>query len=66
MTYQVWAIDQRPVSIGTFHMEAGETAHLLVKRLPDFDKAKMFAVSLEPSGGRPQPTGAIYLLGQSS
>ncbi len=66
MTYQFWAIDQRPVSIGTFHMEAGETAHLLVKRLPDFEKAKRFAVSLEPSGGRLQPTGAIYLIGQTS
>ncbi|HSB46005.1 MAG TPA: anti-sigma factor [Nitrospira sp.] len=66
MTYQLWAIDQSPVSIGTFHMEAGETAHLLVKRLPDFEKAKRFAVSLEPAGGRSQPTGAIYLLGQTS
>jgi anti-sigma-K factor RskA len=66
MIYQLWAIDQKPISIGTFHMEAGETAHLLVKRLPEFEKAKRFAVSLEPSGGRPQPTGAIYLIGQTS
>jgi anti-sigma-K factor RskA len=64
--YQLWAIDQRPVSVGTFHMDAGETSHLLVKRLPEFAKAKKFAVSLEPAGGRPQPTGPIYLIGQSS
>jgi anti-sigma-K factor RskA len=64
--YQLWAIDQRPVSVGTFHMDAGETSHLLVKRLPEFAKAKKFAVSLEPAGGRPQPTGPIYLFGQSS
>lgn len=64
--YQLWAIDQRPVSVGTFHMDAGETSHLLVKRLPEFAKAKKFAVSLEPVGGRPQPTGPIYLIGQSS
>jgi anti-sigma-K factor RskA len=64
--YQLWAIDQRPVSVGTFHMDAGQTAHLLVKRMPDFEKAKKFAVSLEPTGGRPQPSGPIYLIGQIS
>jgi Anti-sigma-K factor rskA, C-terminal len=64
-TYQLWAIEQKPKSIGTFHMDSGETAHLLVKRLPDFERAKRFAVSLEPPGGRPQPTGAIYLVSQS-
>jgi|SRR5690348_8200379 Anti-sigma-K factor rskA len=64
--YQLWAIDQKPVSGGTFHMDAGETAHLLVKRLPEFEKAKKFAVSLEPAGGRPQPSGPIYLFGQTS
>jgi hypothetical protein len=65
-TYQLWAIDHQPVSVGTFHMEAGETAHLLVRRLPDFARAKKFAVSLEPSGGRSQPSGLIYLVGQTS
>ncbi|HEY6085895.1 MAG TPA: anti-sigma factor [Nitrospira sp.] len=64
-TYQLWAIDQTPKSIGTFHMDSGETAHLLVKKVPDFERAKKFAVSLEPPGGRPQPTGAIYLVSQS-
>jgi len=63
--YQLWAIDEKPKSIGTFHMDSGETAHLLVKRLPDFERAKKFAVSLEPPGGRPQPTGAVYLVSQS-
>ncbi|HJT21115.1 MAG TPA: anti-sigma factor [Nitrospira sp.] len=63
--YQLWAIDQKPRSIGTFHMDSGQTAHLLVTRVPDFERAKQFAVSLEPPGGRPQPTGAIYLVSQS-
>jgi anti-sigma-K factor RskA len=61
--YQLWAIDQKPVSVGTFHIDAGQTAYLLTKRLPDFAHAKKFAVSLELGGGRPQPTGAIYLAG---
>jgi anti-sigma-K factor RskA len=63
--YQLWAIQDKPVSLGTFHMDSGESAHLLVKRLPDFARAKKFAISLEPSGGRPQPTGPIYLASQS-
>ena len=27
---------------------------------------KKFAVTVEPDGGRPEPTGAIYLIGQIS
>ena len=65
-TYQLWAIhDNRPVSVGLFHMDSGETAHLLVKSLPSFNSAKRFAVSLEPPGGRAQPTGPLYLISQS-
>ena len=64
-TYQLWAIYDKPVSVGTFHLDIGETAHLLVKKVPSFTDAKTFAVSLEPSGGRPQPTGPMYLLSRS-
>jgi anti-sigma-K factor RskA len=64
-TYQLWAIHDKPVSIGTFQMAAGETAHLLAKKVLSFADAKTFAVSLEPSGGRPQPSGPIYLLSRS-
>lgn len=63
-TYQLWAMNDKPVSVGTFHMDSGETAHLLVSRLPEFSRAKKFAVSLEPAGGRPAPTGPIYLVSQ--
>lgn len=64
-SYQLWAIRDRPISIGTFQMDSGETAHLLVKKVLGFTDAKTFAVSLEPSGGRPQPTGPMYLLSRS-
>lgn len=64
-TYQLWAIRDRPISIGTFHMDTGETTHLLVKKVLSFTDAKTFAVSLEPTGGRPQPTGPMYLLSRS-
>ena len=65
MSYQLWAIRDTPMSIGTFHMGTGETAHLFVKKELSFTGAKTFAVSLEPSGGRPQPTGPMYLLSRS-
>lgn len=64
-SYQLWAIRDKPISIGTFQMDSGETAHLLVKKVLGFTDAKTFAVSLEPSGGRPQPTGPMYLLSRS-
>ena len=63
--YQLWAIDKKPVSLGMFHMDAGQTAHLLVRRVPEFAKARKFAVTLEPRGGRPQPTGPLYLAGEN-
>ena len=62
--YQLWAIDDKPVSAGTFSPDVGQKGRLMVKNLPDLSHAKKFAVSLEPAGGRPQPTGAIYLIGQ--
>jgi anti-sigma-K factor RskA len=64
-TYQLWAIYNKPMSIGTFYMATGETSHLLVKKVPRFLDAKTFAVSLEPSGGSSKPTGPMYLLSQS-
>ncbi|MEK7351135.1 MAG: anti-sigma factor [Nitrospirota bacterium] len=64
-TYQLWAIQDKPVSIGTFRVETGETAHLLVKKVLNFTLAKTFGVSLEPSGGRSQPTEPMYLLSRS-
>ena len=65
MTYQLWAIGEKPVSIGTFHVGAAETSHVFVKPFRDFMSAKTFSVSLEPDGGRPQLTGPVYLLSHS-
>jgi hypothetical protein len=64
-TYQLWAIQDKPVSIGTFRVDTGETTHLLVKKVLNFTLAKTFGVSLEPSGGRSQPTEPMYLLSRS-
>jgi anti-sigma-K factor RskA len=33
--------------------------------LPETGRIKKFAVTLEPAGGVPQPTGEMYLIGDS-
>ncbi|TKB81730.1 MAG: hypothetical protein E8D45_01665 [Nitrospira sp.] len=63
-TYQLWAILDKPVSAGVFPPDHGQKTRGMVRGLPDPAKITKFAVSVEPSGGRPQPTGAIYLMGQ--
>jgi len=63
--YQLWAIDDRPVSAGVFGVDTGQKGRMMIKSLPEFSRMKKFAVTVEPDGGRPQPTGAIYLIGQT-
>jgi len=62
--YQLWAIMDKPVSAGTFGIDAGHKSRHMAKSIPDPARITKFAVSLEPEGGRPQPTGDIYLIGQ--
>jgi anti-sigma-K factor RskA len=63
-TYQLWAIVDRPVSAGTFGTDAGAKSRLIVRSIPEISRITKFAVSIEPEGGQPQPTGDIYLVGQ--
>jgi len=37
---------------------------MLIRNMTEFARMKKFAVTVEPDGGRPEPTGAIYLIGQ--
>jgi anti-sigma-K factor RskA len=62
MTYQLWAMRDQPVSVATFRVGGGETSHMFAMPIPGSLSAQTFSVSLEPIGGRPQPTGPIYLL----
>ncbi len=62
--YQLWAIDDKPMSAGIFGLDTGQKARMLIKNLAEFSRMKKFAVTVEPDGGRPEPTGAIYLIGQ--
>lgn len=61
--YQLWAVDEKPVSAGVFALDAGQKARMLIKNMAEFPRMKKFAVTIEPDGGRPEPTGAIYLIG---
>ena len=66
-TYQLWIITDKtdkPVSAGVFSLDRGRKGRVMLQNVPDVAKIKQFAVSLEPAGGKPQPTGNIYLAGQ--
>ncbi len=60
-TYQLWAIVDKPVNAGVFGVDTGRKGRLVTQSLPELPRIKQFAVSIEPEGGRPQPSGAIYL-----
>lgn len=65
-TYQLWAIaGEKPESLGVFNVDDhGNNVHL-IKSLSNFGDIGTFAVSLEPAGGVPLPTGKIYLAGET-
>jgi hypothetical protein len=61
--YQLWANTSKPVSAGTFSTDTGRKSRYIARSLPSKSGITKFTVSVEPEGGRPQPTGAIYLHG---
>jgi anti-sigma-K factor RskA len=67
-TYQLWLVPTSgdPVSAGVFAPTANGTGSTLVTPLPPGIAAKAFAVTLEPAGGRPQPTGPKVQIGAAS
>jgi anti-sigma-K factor RskA len=48
-----------------FTVDASGTGSLAVRPLPGVASVNAFAVTLEPAGGLPAPSGAMYLLGKS-
>jgi anti-sigma-K factor RskA len=65
-TYQLWAIaDAKPISAGVFSVDAAGTASVRVAPLPGVSRVDAFAVTLEPAGGLPAPSGPMYLVGKS-
>jgi anti-sigma-K factor RskA len=65
-SYQLWLVpaDGKPISAGVFNPVIGQSDHWMMK-LPQGIAAKEFAVSLEPAGGMPQPTGPMVLVGRA-
>jgi anti-sigma-K factor RskA len=66
-SYQLWLLPAsgNPISCGVFNPVAGQPDHWMMK-LPEGIEPKAFAVTLEPSGGMPQPTGPKVLVGAAS
>jgi anti-sigma-K factor RskA len=65
--YQLWVIrDQVPVSAGVFAIrQPVQETFFRIENLAETNKQSInaFAITLEPAGGVPQPTGPMYLLG---
>lgn len=62
--YQLWAIiDSKPVSCGIFGVDQSGEGKLEITNLKDSRNIQKFAVTLEPAGGVPAPTGDMYLAG---
>ncbi|MDB5106553.1 MAG: anti-sigma-K factor RskA [Fibrobacteres bacterium] len=66
--YQLWVIrDSKPVDAGVFRVSGNRKDGELYKidRLVETDRGRInaFAITLEPKGGLPQPSGKMYLLG---
>jgi anti-sigma-K factor RskA len=66
-SYQLWLVPAsgNPISAGILTPEAGVGSRL-VATMPTGIAAKAFAVTIEPAGGSPQPTGSKVLVGPAS
>jgi anti-sigma-K factor RskA len=67
-TYELWLIptEGTPVDVGIFNTDAQGNGQLILPTLPQGVTAKAFAVTNEPAGGVPAPTGPILLVGPVS
>jgi len=64
-SYELWAfVGDQPVAAGTFDARGDGTTVIPISKQENLGEAPVkFAVSVEPKGGVPSPTGAIVLLG---
>jgi anti-sigma-K factor RskA len=64
--YQLWVVKgQQKISAGVFSVASEEPGFFKVENLAVANPREIaaFAITLEPKGGAPQPTGAMYLVG---
>lgn len=66
--YELWFInsDQKKIPGGTFRANSRGEATFTVKPPADLGTVAALAVTAEPAGGSPQPTGHVLLLGKAS
>jgi len=65
--YQLWVfVDGKPVDAGVFDVDPSGRTLFESKDLAAVRTAQNFAVTIEPRGGLPQPSGPIVLLGSPS
>jgi anti-sigma-K factor RskA len=66
-SYQLWLVPTSgaPISAGVFESVNGVTNRVIAS-VPPGTTAKAFAVTLEPKGGKPAPTGPFVLVGPVS
>ena len=63
-TYQLWVVTtQGPVSAGLLKPGANGSVSVVFNPPGNIPTATLMAVTIEPEGGRPAPTGAMYLVG---
>ena len=63
-TYQLWVVTaQAPISAGLLTPDANGRASEFFSTPPDIPQPVAMAVTIEPSGGVPAPTGDRYLIG---
>ena len=63
--YQMWLVPATgaPISAGIFSPGAHDARQMWMAEVPLNTEAKVFAVTVEPGGGGPQPTGPKVLVG---
>ncbi len=64
--YQLWVIkDKKPISAGVFAVNDTSANFFKIQNMAVTDPKEIaaFAVTLEPKGGMPQPTGDMYIMG---
>jgi anti-sigma-K factor RskA len=62
--YELWAIaGTEPIPAGTFGVDAAGHALVRLPPLPPVKRVTKFAVTLEPAGGVPKPSGPMLLVG---
>ncbi len=63
-TYELWwIVDGHPVPVGTFDLDYEGIGRLRVDGAPPDAEVPVWAVTIEPWGGVPQPTGLMVLKG---